>query len=77
MAATLESLAARLGRIEDLLSDVVAEVAEPVRTLSVTQVVERTGLPRQMVLAAIRSGDLPAIRVGERTSVVRPDDLDA
>ena len=42
-----------------------------------TQVVERTGLPRQMVLAAIRSGDLPAIRVGERTSVVRPDDLDA
>ena len=29
MAATLESLAARLGRIEDLLSDVVAEVAEP------------------------------------------------
>ena len=36
-----------------------------------------TGAPRKAVLAAIRSGDLPSIPVGERTRLVRPADLDA
>lgn len=50
--------------------------AEPVRTLSVSRVVELTGVPRRMVLAAIRAGELPAVSAGERTKVVRPADLD-
>ena len=62
----------RLGRIEGMLMD---GVVEPVRSLSVDEVIRLTGVPRKAVLAAIRSGDLPSIPVGERTRLVRPADL--
>lgn len=74
MTATLDAVADRLERIEALLAGGAA--TEPVRTLSVDAVVRCTGAPRRAVLAAIRSGDLPAIEIGERTRVVRPRDLD-
>ena len=70
--ATWASLTDRLGRIEGMLMD---GVVEPVRSLSVDEVIRLTGAPRKAVLAAIRSGDLPSIPVGERTRLVRPADL--
>lgn len=73
-AATLEAIADRLDRIERALT---AGAVPEVRSLSVADVCRLTGIPRPAVLAAIRTGDLPAIEIGERTRVVRPTDLDA
>ena len=72
--ATWRAVTEQLGRIERLLT---SGVVESVRALSVDEVVRLTGAPRKAVLAAIRSGDLPSIPVGERTRLVRPADLDA
>lgn len=72
-AATLDALAERLDRIEKMLT---GGAVEEVRTLSVTEVCRLTGVPRPAVLAAIRTGDLPSVPIGERTKVVRPRDLD-
>ena len=73
MSASLDTIAEHLERIERALTE---QAAQPVRSLSVDSVVALTGIPRRAVLAAIRSGDLPSITVGERTRVVRPADLD-
>lgn len=73
MSVTLDSLADRLDRMERLLT---SGAVERVRALSVDDVVRLSGAPRRAVLAAIRCGDLPAIEIGERTRVVRPEDLD-
>ena len=73
MSASLDTIAEHLERIERALTE---QAAQPVRSLSVDSVVALTGIPRRAVLAAIRSGDLPSIAVGERTRVVRPADLD-
>ncbi len=73
MSASLDTVAAHLERIERVLAE---RSAQPTRSLSVDSVVALTGIPRRAVLTAIRSGDLPAITVGERTRVVRPADLD-
>ena len=73
MTVTLEGLDARLARIERALVD---GVVEQVRSLSISQVEVLTGIPRKAILAAVRSGDLPAIPIGERTKVIRPADLD-
>ncbi|SPT53774.1 Uncharacterised protein [Actinomyces bovis] len=79
MAATLESLDARLRDLEGLLRKAV--VAEPVRALSVSRVVELTGIPRHHVNRALATGELPSIPAGDdpansRLRVVRPADLD-
>lgn len=74
MAASLDTIVGHLERIERALT--TGRTAQPVRSLSVDAVVALTGIPRRAVLAAIRSGDLPSIAVGERTRVVRPADLD-
>lgn len=74
MTVTLEGLDARLARIERAVG---TGVVEQVRSLSISQVEALTGIPRKAILAAIRSGDLPAIPIGERTRVVRPADMDA
>ena len=73
MSASLDTVAAHLERIERVLAE---RSAQSTRSLSVDSVVALTGIPRRAVLAAIRSGDLPSITVGERTRVVRPADLD-
>lgn len=73
MAASLDTIAMHLERIERALTE---RLTQPVRSLSVDSVVALTGITRRAVLAAIRSGDLPSITVGERTRVVRPTDLD-
>ena len=74
MAASLDTIAEHLERIERAL--MTGRSVQPVRSLSVDAVVALTGITRRAVLAAIRSGDLPSITVGERTRVVRPADLD-
>lgn len=79
MAATLESLDARLRDLERLLRKAVP--VEPVRALSVARVVELTGIPRYQVNRALASGELPSIPAGDdpsnsRSRVVRPADLD-
>ena len=74
MSASPETIAMHLERIERALT--TGRTAQPVRSLNVDAVVALTGIPRRAVLAAIRSGDLPSITVGERTRVVRPADLD-
>ncbi|MDO4243770.1 MAG: helix-turn-helix domain-containing protein [Actinomyces sp.] len=73
LVRAVEALADRVERLEGLL---VSGAVEAPRTLSVDEVVRLTGAPRRMVLAAIRTGDLPAVEVGERTRLVRPQDLD-
>ena len=74
MSVSLESIDERLARLEAAVRRVVP--AERVRTLSVSRVVDLTGLPRRRVLEAIREGELPAVSAGDRTKVVRPTDLD-
>lgn len=74
MSASLDTIAEHLERIERALT--TGRAVQPVRSLSVDSVVALTGITRRAVLAAIRSGDLPSITVGERTRVVRPADLD-
>lgn len=64
----------QLDRLEKALSE---RAVEPTRSLSVTGVTQLTGLPRPLVLGAIRTGELASIPAGERTKVVRPGDLDA
>lgn len=73
MSASPETITGHLERIERALTE---RLTQPVRSLNVNAVVALTGIPRRAVLAAIRSGDLPSITVGERTRVVRPADLD-
>ncbi|WP_161512740.1 excisionase family DNA-binding protein [Actinomyces howellii] len=73
LVRAVEALADRVERLEGLL---VSGAVEAPRTLSVDEVVRLTGAPRRMVLAAIRTGALPAVEVGERTRLVRPQDLD-
>ncbi|MDO4243565.1 MAG: helix-turn-helix domain-containing protein [Actinomyces sp.] len=74
LARAVQVMSDRLQRMEALLA---GGAVEEVRTLSVDEVVRLTGAPRRMVLAAIRTGDLPAVQAGERTKLVRPGDLDA
>ena len=73
LVRTVESVSERLGRIEAAL----ASPAPVPDAYSPATVAAKLDIPRRMVLAAIRSGDLPAIRPGERTAVVLVEDYEA
>jgi excisionase family DNA binding protein len=46
------------------------------RLLSLAEVCDTLGISRQLVYRLISAGDLPVVKLGDRT-LVRPDDVDA
>ena len=60
----------------DSLTKAVAAPGVSVRTVTPAKVSEITGIPIRVIQAAINRGDLPSIKVGERTPVVRVADID-
>lgn len=70
-----EDLDALAAAVRPLLAPATAVPASSEAMLSVAQVAERRGVCAETVRRAIRSGELPAVRVGSRLRI-DPADLD-